>query len=280
MTVLGRLPWPVMRFMADILALIVGDVLRYRRAIVDENLQRCFPETTSIERKALRRAFYRSLADTMFETLKSFAMDAHQLSEHVEISNANVLDIYVSEQQPVMIIGSHQANWEWIFLACSSSMSLPVEGVYQPLHNKWFDRQLGQLRTSFGARLIPDRDALQDVIRHLKVPRIVTMVSDQHPPRKAPRYWATFLNRDTAFYTGWAKLAQATRYPVFYAHRERTSRGRYRVTLELLSEPPHSGNVDSIVENYVRALEKSIRQQPETWLWSHRRWRDEKPLYQ
>jgi lauroyl/myristoyl acyltransferase len=37
--------------------------------------------------------------------------------------------------------------------------------------------------------------------------------------------------------------------------------------------------VDPLIASFAEALERSIVAQPANWLWSHRRWRGEKPIY-
>jgi KDO2-lipid IV(A) lauroyltransferase len=47
--------------------------------------------------------------------------------------------------------------------------------------------------------------------------------------------------------------------------------GYYRI--ELISESPNETQYGEITEKYIRLLEYTIRQRPEFWLWSHKRWK-------
>jgi KDO2-lipid IV(A) lauroyltransferase len=277
---IAMLPWSWVHALGRVTAFFVGSVLRYRRGVVTQNLQNSFPNKSNAEITNLRKEFYLNIADLALETFKSLGMTATELRARVKITNPELLAPYNAQQHPVIVLGSHQANWEWVFLACSAILDIPVDGVYRPLHNKRIDRIMSNVRTRFGARLIADNDAFKDIVAHLQTLRVVSLIADQRPRKKGSRYWTNFLEQDSAFVTGWAVIAQTTKSPVFFAHRERTARGHYRITLEKIGEPPYSGTPDSLVEEYARALERSILQQPGNWLWSHKRWRDERPLYE
>jgi KDO2-lipid IV(A) lauroyltransferase len=54
---------------------------------------------------------------------------------------------------------------------------------------------------------------------------------------------------------------------------ERLERGRYRVTLEPLSEPGERLATGALSDRYAQALEREIRADPASWWWSHKRWK-------
>jgi len=50
-------------------------------------------------------------------------------------------------------------------------------------------------------------------------------------------------------------------------------RGYYEVEFVNLCENPGDLNPGALTELHTRYLEEQIRQYPEYWLWSHRRWK-------
>jgi KDO2-lipid IV(A) lauroyltransferase len=66
--------------------------------------------------------------------------------------------------------------------------------------------------------------------------------------------------------------------PVVYVLMQKTGRGRYELHAEMLFEHPANLNEEAITEGYVRRLEQDIKAQPETWLWSHKRWKHRRPV--
>ena len=103
------------------------------------------------------------------------------------------------------------------------------------------------------------------------------MLSDQSPPHPDRAYWTHFLHQDTPFLYGAENFARKYDLPVFYYVVDKVSRGRYRVTLSPLCLNPLEVPQYTIVERYARTLEQQIMQRPEYWLWSHRRWKHQRP---
>ena len=89
-----------------------------------------------------------------------------------------------------------------------------------------------------------------------------------------------FFGKSTPFVKGPAKAALTNKTAVLFAFIHKPRRGYYEgvVTVPEL-------DLDNITEQeltiaFVRYLENVIRQYPEMWLWSHRRWKWEwKPEY-
>ncbi|EMR00671.1 Lauroyl/myristoyl acyltransferase [Cesiribacter andamanensis AMV16] len=67
--------------------------------------------------------------------------------------------------------------------------------------------------------------------------------------------------------------------PLYFIGIRRLSRGRYEIWAEELGRPPYAEISEGVLtERYIRALEQSIRQQPEGYLWSHKRWKHQPPV--
>ena len=72
-------------------------------------------------------------------------------------------------------------------------------------------------------------------------------------------------------------LARKFNYPVVYMKVQRPRRGHYVVTPELICVAPNEMAPDEISETFTRLMERDIKEMPEIWLWSHRRWKHKKP---
>jgi KDO2-lipid IV(A) lauroyltransferase len=56
----------------------------------------------------------------------------------------------------------------------------------------------------------------------------------------------------------------------------RAKRGYYEVTAKLLFDKPKETEENEITIAFNKVLEKAIKERPESWLWSHRRWKHKK----
>ena len=54
-------------------------------------------------------------------------------------------------------------------------------------------------------------------------------------------------------------------------HRRRT--GYYEIEFKELASPPYDKESHAITDRYVALTEEAIRNEPESWLWSNRRWK-------
>ncbi|WP_114784132.1 lysophospholipid acyltransferase family protein [Botryobacter ruber] len=273
---LSLLPLRVLYLLSDFLYLLVYYLIGYRRKVVDQNLRNSFPEKGEEERKLIAKQFYRQFVDIIIEILKLGSMRREEMRRRIHFTNQEVLDEYVQQGTPAITMGAHAGNWEWILSAGAVQFGFPAEGIYKPLHNRFFEAYMLHIRSRLGARLIRMKDTMRDFIRNRQVPRVIAMLSDQTPPLGEAQYWTTFMNQDAAFYVGAEKLANTFGYPVLYLEVTRAKRGHYVLTFH----PIGMGNKQAadegefpITETFARMLEATIRRNPASYLWTHRRWK-------
>jgi KDO2-lipid IV(A) lauroyltransferase len=186
---------------------------------------------------------------------------------------------YLDAGQSIMLVTSHLCNWEWLLQGVTLQLGYPVDAAYKPLHNAWAERLMLEVRTRFGARLIPAKELLPDVLKRRGVVRALAMNADQAPVSTDKRYWTQFLGQDTAFYVGAEQIARAIRLPMLYVVMRRVKRGHYEMEFQPLWDGRETLPPNSVTERYARACEIDVRKSPADWLWSYRRWRLKKPLY-
>jgi KDO2-lipid IV(A) lauroyltransferase len=276
---LSRLPFPVLYTLSTLVYYLLYYVTGYRRKVVFQNLERSFPEKRPGEIKAIAKKFYRNLADIIFEVIKLGSITQAEMGRRVRYKNPELLQHYMDKGMTIIALGSHACNWEWGMPASFSYSQDPVDGVYKPLHNLFFEQYMRFLRSRLGPTPVKMKEVLRHLIQHRKQPRMLCLLSDQTPPGGEIQYWTTFLNQDTAFYVGADKLAQAFKYPVIFIAARRLGRGRYEFSFELLQEAGviATGSEYPVTEAYARTLESWIRQYPADYLWSHRRWKHARP---
>jgi KDO2-lipid IV(A) lauroyltransferase len=106
---------------------------------------------------------------------------------------------------------------------------------------------------------------------------VTAFIADQTPgPDNA--FWTIFLNQDTPVFWGTERIARKIDFPVVYIAVKRLKRGYYTITAEVLAEHPKDTADEQITKLHTARLEKDIREQPEIWLWSHKRWKHKRPI--
>jgi KDO2-lipid IV(A) lauroyltransferase len=275
---IAKLPFPVLYFISDVLFFILYNIIGYRKKVVFQNLQNAFPEKTKIQQQAIAKQFYRNLTDIILETIKLAAISSENLKKRVQILNPEVIEAATNNGKLALALGGHQCNWEWAPSGGIPFFNCPIDVVYKPLSNAFFENFIWQARTRLGPNMVRMKDTLRHLIQHKNQPRLFCMLSDQTPPKSEIQYWTTFMNQDAGFFVGGEKLALSFNMPVFFIHAQRVSRGYYNFKF-IPIEPSEQAlkTAFPVTEQFTRMLEAWIRENPSDYLWSHRRWKHKRP---
>ncbi|GAB3965535.1 lysophospholipid acyltransferase family protein [Spirosoma terrae] len=276
---LSRLPLGILYGLSDILYFILLYLIRYRREVVLKNLQLSFPEKSPADIKRIAKGFYRNLTDLIVETIKMPALSADELHRRVHFVNPELVKERLQAGQAIIGMASHSSNWEWIPSA-SVLNDMPTDSIYKTLNNPFFEELMREVRSSFGAVPIPMHTLPRRMVEAKNLPRIIALVADQVPDVPEQAYWTDFLHQDTPFYPGTERLARSRHLPVFYTELKRVKRGYYEVKFTLIGEAPYDQlPLGTILDRYRDLLEKTIRENPSDWLWSHKRWKHWRAKY-
>ena len=147
--------------------------------------------------------------------------------------------------------------------------------IYKPLSNQYFDALMSRFRCQYKGFVVAMKMAGRVFIQHVKEGPLCQMnfIADQTPHFDEIQYWTTFLNQDTPVFLGVEKLAQKTNQAVYFVKFVKIKRGFYEVIGEKLCDDASKLKPFEVTELHVRALERTIIEAPEYWLWTHRRWK-------
>ena len=273
------LPLSVLYIFSDFLYLVLYYVVSYRRNVVATNLKNSFPEKTDKELKVIEKKFYRHLSDLLIETFKSTHMTRANQKKRFTYSNLEVIDRLREEKRDIIAVLGHYNNWEWPTLL-PYYLKYKTIIIYKPLQNKYFDSFINNHRSEHGIVLTPTSQVIREIINYRKndINTVSVFISDQIPSKGDIKYWTTFLNQDTAVFTGAGKIASKYDMSVVFFHVQKVKRGYYNLNIELLFDHTAGLSEEVITEKHVRRLEEIIKEKPENWIWSHRRWKHKKPV--
>lgn len=82
---IGILPFRILYLFSDFARFFLHRVIGYRKKVITENLERCFPEKSKKEIDILVSKSYKNLTDVIVEGLKAFTMTDKQLKERHKI---------------------------------------------------------------------------------------------------------------------------------------------------------------------------------------------------
>ena len=256
-------------------------MLGYRKKVVLANLKNSFPEKTEEEIHLICKKYYHHLCDLFLEVLKTLTISKKAMIKHCAFNpeTKKLLDRLANEQKSIIVVLGHQGNWEWASCSFSLLCKQQLYVIYHPLSNIFFNGLMHKIRTRFRAKTIRMRETFKEMLMSKRSGEIsaTAFIADQTPPPENA-FWIHFLNQETPVFRGTELIARKLNYPVVYASIKKIKRGYYEVFAEILEEFPVQTSDGMLSKLHTRKLEKNIIEQPETWLWSHRRWKHKRPV--
>ena len=189
--------------------------------------------------------------------------------------NPELVNTCFEKKQSVILMSSHFNNWEWMVLSLAMQFKHRGVGVGAPNSNKVFEELINHARTRYGTEVIFADHIREDFQKSTSGEQTTAymMLCDQSPANLSRSYIATFLHQPAAIIFGGEHYAKKYNFPVFYYKVNKVKRGFYEIELKLITDTPNRLPHGAITEQYLALLEKTIREQPVFWLWSHKRWK-------
>ena len=245
----------------------------YRKSVVLENLKNSFPDKSENELKEIQNKFYHHFFDIIVETIKSVSANKAFFRKHIMINNIELLDKYYKNNKTVVLALAHYGNWEWGNIALSIQSKQKLIGVYKVLSDDFFDTLMKDMREKFGTEMVSMENTFRYLVANKSECKIIGLLADQSPVKKESNYWTTFMNQDSSVYLGPEKIASKMNYDVLFCRVQKVKRGKYELHLEELCTNPEKTTNGEITSLYLRKTEQTINENPEFWLWTHRRWK-------
>ena len=250
-----------------------------RRDVVVRQLRSAFPEKDAAEIERIARAAYRHLGRTSIETAILPSYSAREIIGLFEsVHGWDLVEQRLALGKGLIIVTGHLGNWE-LGGAYAAARGLPIDVVARHMANPLFDRYLTSTRQRIGMTVVHDEEAVRRVPRSLRGGRAVAMLFDQGAVGLASM-WVPFFGRLAKTPRGPAVFALRLGTPVVFGAAIRQPSGRYQLSFEpidVVDTGDREADVDRIVVEYTRVLEKWIRRVPEQYFWHHRRWKHQQP---
>ena len=253
------------------------DLLHYRVGVARENLRRAMPELDAAARRRVLRRHYGVFADVLFELPRVAVMAPEELRARMRLPDLAMLQADFERGHPVLMLTGHQCNWEWMLQAVALDIGVPFMCAYKPPHSNRADQLMRGLRGRYGVRMVPGKALLREVLRRRGTVHAIGMVADQMPTSSPGRVWLKFLGRDTAFFPGPGEIARVGSYSAYFLALRRVRRGYYEARFEKLAAAGEQLEVQEFTARYAAHVEALVRESPEDWAWTHRRWKLQPP---
>ena len=274
---ISRLNFTSIYLISDLLYYILYYIFSYRKKVVRKNLELAFPEKSKMERRRIERENFRNLTDIFLETFKSNNIKEKDLRERFKFKNPELLEKIYNNNQEVIVMCSHYCSWEWVFVI-EKITKFKINAIYKQLSNKYFDKWTKDRRSRYGANMISTKDTYREVSRlsKLKSLNFYGFASDQSPKKSKAVYWGNFLNNWVPIHTGAEIIAKKYNIAIVFMDVQKVKRGYYEASFSLITDKPNSFKKFELTEKYIELVEKQVRNKPEYYTWTHRRFKHRK----
>ena len=268
---------------ANVSAWIWGKVCprlrRHKRAL--DNLAIAFPEKTADERQAIAVAMWRNLGRVMAETMQIDRIISDP--QRIGYANYHVFARYKDKLGPVIGASLHMGNWELAIWPLVVAGTNPA-AVYRTVKNPYVDAYLRRQRRDLypggllgkgkvdGSREEGQKTArlIMDYVRN---GGRLGIVCDLYDKSGLP---VPFFGRDARSVTIPAMIARRVGARIWLARCLRVGNAsRFRIEIKEL-KVPRTANAGEDVRWITAAMQREfevwIREAPEQWMWSNRRW--------
>ena len=104
-------------------------------------------------------------------------------------------------------------------------------GIYKPLNSDFWNKQVLNLRSQFGATLLSMKKSVRYLLKKGNKPRIIGILSDQTPSSDELNHSINFLNQKLQYFLGVEKLSKKMDCPVFFAHIMPLGYAKYEIKI-------------------------------------------------
>lgn len=270
------LPFRMLYLFSDFIYFVTYYIIGYRKRIVRKNLLLAFPEKSAKERLSIEKKSYRHLCDMFLEMVKTMSISEAEINRRFTFAN---LDVYLDLEKKgknIALMCAHYASYEWV-ISMNRKITFRGYAIYKQIANRYFDKLVRDIRSRFKAALITTKET-KSVIRHNKehgVLGVYGFASDQSPRLSKAQHWTNFMNVYSPIHTGAETLAKKYDMNVIFLKVRKVKRGFYEATFETMAENVRSIPDFEISEDFMKRVEKQIKEAPEFYLWTHKRWKTE-----
>ena len=253
-----------------------GKLARFERRAT-AHLRRSFPDWPEerIERvaKASLRSFLYVAVEVLFTTR---LITPSTWRRYVVLENqAENVRLMLERKTPLVYVTGHFGNWEVVGYTMAA-LGFANAAVARPLDNALVSDYVYGIRQKRGLTILDKKGVTMRADDILDANGSLSFIADQDAGRKG--CFVDFFGRKASTYKSIALLAMRHNAPVLVGYGRRLGeRYRFAIGVRRIIRPAEWEGRDDpmtwLTQEYTAALEEVIREAPEQYLWTHRRWK-------
>ena len=271
------IPESVALSIGKLLGLICYYLIPIRRKVVCRQLHEALAsEIAADEIRRCARRVYENLGLNLVEFLLLNPDKPEEIMAKVRRVNMERFEKAAAEGKGVLVLTAHFGNWD--LLCCSQALcGHPITILSKTIKPDWLNDYWMNTRSACGIRILPERGVKEELLEILRLGGVIGFVADQHVSGKTG-IPVDFFGRPASTTSGLARLAMESGSPVLPIFLFREDGGKHRMEVgepvPITEGESPDETIHLTTRSYNAVLEKTIRKQPDHWLWLHRRWKN------
>lgn len=240
--------------------------------VTTTNIQLCFPKMGTEQQQQLIKKSLIETSKTLIEASPMWQWNKDKLFQLIKkVHGETLIQKNLNNKKGVILVLPHLGNWELLALYCSAKYSTTT--MYQKPKIAQFDSIVKRGRERFGAKLVPaDNQGIRAMFKALKKNELICILPDQEPG-EGNGVFAPFFGLQAYSMTLITRLANKTDAKVILAYAKRLAHGQgYEIIFTPLDKI-NEGSLEDSVAYLNSEMEKCIRELPEQYQWSYKRFR-------
>jgi len=256
-----------------------ANTVRFRMDVVEMQIAAAFPDESPEWVRHTAVAAYRHFGRELVQMTRMGPRLMARADDFMrgEEEPAELVREATASGRGALIVTGHVGNWEMAG-AYIAHRGYPISAVVKRQSNEAFDRYLWKARRAVGIEPIYMEEAYVRIPEAIEQGRLVALVADQDA---GPRgIFVPHLGRMASTFKGPARLALTLGVPLFFGAAIREG-DAYRGVLEHVptdhESPSDREALLRITTDWVRRLDRLVREVPDQYFWFHRRWKSSPP---
>lgn len=274
--IVARLPWPLLRLLADGVArLWVATDAREAR-VARRNLELIRLDLDAAQREQLLQEILRTTARQAFETLRLWTRPASRnLTDIAEVHGEALFDAGLVDPRGLIVAAPHMGNWEllnqWL------AMKTPLAILYRAPESAVGEAFLRRVRANAGGQVEQVRAeaaGVRTLLKRLQKGGVVGILPDQQP-KAGEGEFAPFFGKPALTMTLFGRLAGRSGARVLFAWCERvpgTSPPRFALHIQAAPEAIGDADPATAVAALNAGVEAIARRDFAQYQWTYKRY--------
>ena len=256
------------------LGYIIHKFLSKRNKVALANMELCAVGRDDSERLRIIEKMYENYGMTLAEFARLKVYTTDELLAKVQIPQFDLIRETYKQGKGVLFLSGHYDNWE-LLIQSIAVRGITTDIVVRRQHNLKVDNTVNELRSKNGINVITAETSPREIIRALRDGHAVAVLMDVWGGADGTK--AKLFGHEVSTITGALEIALRTKTPVICGFVKRLPDNIHLSTdLEVFQTdiPDSDITITDLLDFYHRKLEVAVRENPEFWLWTHKRFKD------